>query len=59
MTRRRSVRLSRLEQAAPRPRSDTPEARAAYCRANGLSEDTVLVGFPGPFVICLRAEEPS
>lgn len=60
MSRRIDARLARLERTAPLPaRLDTAEARLAYCRENGLPEDTVLVGWPGPFVICLPAEELS
>ncbi|MBS2031966.1 MAG: hypothetical protein JST54_28975 [Deltaproteobacteria bacterium] len=53
-------RIARAERAAPRPTPpDTPELRAAWCRENGLPEDTVLIGWPGPFVICLPAiDEP-
>lgn len=58
MSRRLDARLARLERNAPRPTPlNTPEARLAYCREHGLPEDTVLVGWPGPFVICLPAEE--
>ncbi|MBS2031969.1 MAG: hypothetical protein JST54_28990 [Deltaproteobacteria bacterium] len=48
-----SNRLALLEKAVPKPRVDTPEARRAYCRDNGLPEDWVVLGLGSKMVIVL------
>ena len=44
-------RLARLELVAPKPRMDTPEARRAYWRENGLPEDSVVLGLGESMII--------